>query len=166
VTTQAQHAAGGPDRPAASRDAKISGLRANSFAALVMLLIEFGLGSWVNLYAHLPASDHGQGTVAAFGDAVASGPVGLSIHALLGTLLIITAISAVVRAVLVRQAVLIALAALALLAIAAAWLAGARFTGDSNTGASLGMAIATGIAMLGYASILLTAPATAGTTPR
>src|SRR6266700_7542307 len=58
----------------ARRRASVTGLRANSFAALVMLLIEFGLGSWVNLYAHLPAADHGRGTFAAFADAIAKGP--------------------------------------------------------------------------------------------
>ena len=37
------------------------------------------------------------------------------------------------------------------------WLFGAKFVGDANSGASLGMAIATGIAILGYASILFAA---------
>jgi len=157
VTSHAQHATDGPDQAGTPQGATVRGLRANSFAALVMLLIEFGLGSWVNLYAQLPASDHGQGSFAAFAAAVAKGPVGLSIHALLGTLLIITTISAVVRAALVHRAALIALAALSLLAIVAAWLFGAKFVGDANSGASLGMAIATGIAILGYASILFAA---------
>jgi hypothetical protein len=154
VTTQA-HDENRVGQAAANRRTSLTGLRANSFAAVVMLLIEFGLGSWVNLYARLPASDHGRGSFAAFADAVAKGPVGLSLHALLGTLLIVTAIGAVVRAALVRRPVLIALAAVALLAIVAAWLSGAKFVGDASSGASLGMAMATGIALLAYASILL-----------
>jgi len=36
--------------------ARMTGLRANSFAAIVILLIEYGLGAWVSLYGHLPAS--------------------------------------------------------------------------------------------------------------
>ncbi len=139
----------------ARRRASVTGLRANSFAALVMLLIEFGLGSWVNLYAHLPAADHGRGTFAAFADAIAKGPAGLSVHAVVGTLLIVTAIAAVVRAGLVRRPALIALAAVALLAIVMAWLSGAKFVGDASSGASLGMALGTGIAVLAYASTLL-----------
>ena len=49
------------NQPNAARNInKTSGLRANSLAAVVMLLIEYGLGVTVNLYAHLPASDHGK----------------------------------------------------------------------------------------------------------
>ena len=73
------------------------GLRINSISAAVMLLIEYGLGIWVNLYAEIPASDHGKGTFAAFGAAVAAGPAGLAVHAVLGTLLILTAIAVIVR---------------------------------------------------------------------
>ena len=49
---------------------------------------------------------------------------------------------------------LIALAGLALAAIIAAWLSGARFVGTTTNGASLAMAIATGIAILAYILIL------------
>ena len=52
---------------------KIRGLRITALAGLVMLLLEYGLGVWTNLYAHLPASDHGKTTFAAFGGAVAHG---------------------------------------------------------------------------------------------
>lgn len=156
MTTQAHDGNRVGEPPAARSGARASGLRANSFAAVVMLLIEFGLGSWVNLYARLPASDRGRGSFAAFADAITEGPVGLSLHAVLGTLLIVTAISAVVRAALVRRPALIALATVALLAIVAAWLSGAKFVGDADSGASLGIAMATGIALLAHASILLT----------
>lgn len=132
----------------------VSGLRANSFAAVVMLLIEFGLGIWVNLYARLPASDHGKGVFVAFGGAVADGPVALALHALLGTLLVVTAISVVVRAALARQAASAAIGVVAFLAIVSAWLSGARFVGDTSSGASMSMAIATAVALLGYAMIL------------
>jgi hypothetical protein len=131
-----------------------TGLRINAFAAVVMLLIEFGLGIWVNLYVGLPASDHGKGAFAAFGGAVANGPVALAIHALLGTLLLVTAISVVVRAALARQAASAAIGVVAFLAIVFAWLSGAKFVGDASNGASLGMAIATAVALLGYVMIL------------
>jgi hypothetical protein len=83
--------------------AKVRGLRNNVLAGLVMLVLEYGLGIWTNLYANLPASDHGKATFAAFAGAVAHGPIGLTLHALLGTLLIVTAVSVVVRAALIRQ---------------------------------------------------------------
>lgn len=140
-----------------------SGLRPNSFAAVVMLLIEYGLGIWVNLYAQIPASDQGKGTFAAFGAAVAHGPVALAVHAVLGTLLLVTAVAFIIRAVLARRAAAIVIGAVALLAIIAAWVSGTRFVGDAASGASLGMAIATGVALLGYVTILFIPGLTEGT---
>jgi hypothetical protein len=137
---------------------RVSGLRSNSLAAIVMLLAEFGLGQGVSLYAGPPASDHGKGLLAAFGGAVTDGPVVLVLHALLGTLLLVTGVAAVARAVLVRRMPLIAAAGTALLAILVAWLSGARFAGHTNDGASLAMALATGLALLCYAVILFIAP--------
>src|SRR5215469_7348248 len=137
------------------------GLRPNSFAAAVMLLAEYGLGIWVNLYAEIPASDHGKGVFAAFGAAVADGPAGLALHALLGTLLLVTATILVIRAVLARKAT-IAISVVALLAIITGWLSGARFTGSGADGASLAMAVATGVALLCYVIILFVPALTEG----
>ncbi|HEY1990036.1 MAG TPA: hypothetical protein VGG43_11260 [Acidimicrobiales bacterium] len=129
-------------------------LRTNSFAAAVTLIIEFGLGIWTNLYVNLPASDHGKGMFAAFGHAVADGPVGLSLHAIVGTLLVITGISAVIRAAFTRSPLSISLTGIALLGILAAWSSGTRFVADMSNGPSLTMAMATGVALLCYAVIL------------
>ena len=136
----------------------LDGLRANSFAAIVMLLLEFGLGVGVNLYATLPTSDHGRALLPAFGNAVTGGPAILATHALLGTVLLITGVSAVVRASLLRRIALIEIASVSLLAIVDAWLSGARFVGTMANGASLAMAVATGVSLLCYALILLIAP--------
>jgi hypothetical protein len=143
--------------PAAGR-----GLRPSSFAAVVMLLLEYGLGMWVNLYAQIPASDKGKGTFAGFGAAVANGPVALTLHALLGTLLLVTAVAVIIRAVLARKAAATVIGAVALLAIIAAWLSGARFTGDGADGASFGMAMATAVALLCYVIILFVPRLTEG----
>jgi hypothetical protein len=140
--------------PAPNQRTGIAGLRANSLAALVMLVIEFALGVVVNLYATLPAADAGKTLFSAFGAAVTDGPVALTLHALLGTLLLITGISAVVRAALLRGGVLITITGVALLAILLAWLSGTRFVGDSGNGESLIMALATGVAIICYATIL------------
>ena len=40
---------------------RISGLRRASFAAFVMLVVQFTLGSYVNLYVTVPSADHGHG---------------------------------------------------------------------------------------------------------
>ena len=80
----------------------------------------------------------------------------------IGTLLIITSVSAVVRAALVRQPALIIIGRIALLAILTAWLAGTKFVADSANGASFAMAIATGVAVLAYATISFIATPTYG----
>lgn len=163
-----QHDTRGRDRamPAAGRAGAATradrGLRPNAFAAVVMLLLEYGLGIWVNLYAKIPASDQGKGIFAAFGAAVADGPVGLALHALLGTLLLVTAAILVIRAVLARKAATIAIGVVALLAIITAWLSGARFTGSGAGGASFTMAMATGVALLCYVAILFVSRLTEG----
>lgn len=141
------------------RAGRLSGLRANALAALVMLVLEFGLGVAVNLYATLPRADHGQQLFVAFGSAVTRGPIILTLHALLGTFLLITAVAALVRAVGARRVAHITLTAVALVVIVAAWLSGASFVGDGGAGSSMGMAVATGVAFLCYVLVLFIAPA-------
>ena len=135
------------------------GLRANSFAAVVILLVEYGLGVWMSLYGQLPASDHGTSLAAGFGRAVAGGPVGLSIHAVLGAVLVVSAATALVRSILVRRVALIALTSAGLLSVVAAALSGARFVGSGGNTSSMSMAVAAGTAIGAYALVLF---ATAG----
>jgi hypothetical protein len=154
------------DGAALDNASKTGPLRANAFAAVVMLLIEFGLGMGVNLYANLPASDHGKGLVTAFGGAVTGGPIVLSLHALLGTLILVSGISVVVRAVRIHRTLLTVDATVGLVAILMAWLSGTRFVGQMSIGASLAMALATGVAMLCYVLILFLLPGTPAKEPR
>jgi heme A synthase len=128
------------------------GLRQATFAAALLLLLQYGLGMWVNLFARLPASDQGKGTFAAFGAAVAHGPVALTLHALIGTLLVASAIALVIRAALARKTAATVLSSVGLLAIIAAWVNGAKFVGTGSNGPSYGMAIAA--ALLCYLTIL------------
>src|SRR5262249_44116628 len=116
-------------------------LRASALAALVVLLLQYGLGIGANLYATLPASDHGKSIFPAFAAALTKGPDIVMAHVVLGTLLLIGSVTVFVRAVRTQLRVPIALAALALAAILAAWLFGARFVGTASNGASLAMAI-------------------------
>jgi hypothetical protein len=140
------------------RPKALSGLRMNSFAAVVMILLEFSLGVGVNLFSTRPQADHGRAVFTAFGSAVTGGPVVLAVHALLGTVLLITGVSAVVRASLIRRPALILITVIAFLGILAAWLSGARFVGTMANGASMTMAIATGVSILCYALILFIVP--------
>jgi hypothetical protein len=132
---------------------RVIGLRANALAAVVMLLIQYSLGITVNLYSTLPASDHGKSLFASFPAAVGNGPVLLTLHAILGTLLLITALAALIRS-LRLGAPPIALTALALLAILIAWMSGSEFIGHQKNGASLAMALATALAILCYTLVI------------
>lgn len=145
------------EAPAASR---LSGLRGNSFGALVILLLQYGLGIWVNIYGHIPAADHGANVASGFARAISDGPVGLSIHAALGVVLLASGTAALVRAVLVRavgvrRTALLAAAVVGLTCIVIAGLSGAAFVGNGSSAASMSMAMATGVAIGGYAFILL-----------
>ena len=130
------------------------GLRANSLAAVVMLLIQYCLGISVNLYSTLPASDHGKSLFTGFTAGVGDGPLLLSFHALLGTLLLITATAAVVRSWRLGRTPPISLTAVALLAIIVAWLAGSEFVGHMKNDTSLAMALATAVAILCYTLVI------------
>jgi len=132
----------------------VNALRASTLAAGIVLLLQYGLGIDANLYATLPASDHGKSILTAFAAAITSGPDIVIAHALLGTLLLIGAVTVLIRAVRTHLLPLITLAALALAAIIAAWFFGARFVGTTTNGASLAMAIATAVAILAYILIL------------
>lgn len=111
-------------------------------AAAIMLVIQFALGIGVNLYITVPT---GKGV----GQAFANGPL-LALHAVLGLLLILAAVSMVVRAVIARHRPSIAASVIGLLAILAAAGFGASFTNDGTNSASLGMALATAVALLCY----------------
>jgi hypothetical protein len=130
----------------ATRSATISArLRGSSMGALVMLILQFALGIGVNLYI-APAKG-------GFGEAFSNGPL-LAIHAVLGLLLILAAIGHLVVAIRVRQAVMITLSAVGLVAIVVAASSGASFLSDQAEGSSLGMGLATAVAMLCYAVCL------------
>ncbi len=124
--------------PAAA--ARLAGLRGNCMGAAVLLIVEFGLGMGVNLYVTLPAHKAFFGTV--FGSAT------LAAHAIVALILLGAAIGALIRAVRAGRAV--AFTSVGLAAILVAAFAGASFAGSQGNGASLGMALATAVAMFCY----------------
>ena len=139
---------------------RVSGLRRASFAAFVMLVVQFALGSYVSLYVTVPSADHGHG----FGQAIASGPAGLTLHIVLGLLLVLAALGFLAQAILARQPALIAAAVLGLLAMIGATASGSAFTGSGHRGASMAMAVlaAAGLLCYGVSLFLLPRPAAGG----
>src|SRR5579863_421656 len=128
----------------------IEALRGQTFGAVVALVIQYGLGMWVNVYGHLPKSDHNKGLFDAFGRAVVNGPAGLSIHAVLGVVLLVMAIGVVVRSARLRRRLATVLGVIALISIVGAAVNGAGFVGSGANGDSFGMAISAGVALLSY----------------
>ena len=140
--------------PPPNQGARVRGLRANALAAVVILLIQYCLGISVNLYSTLPATDDGKSLISGFTAAVGNGPLLLSLHAVLGTLLLMTAATALVRASRLGATPPVALTTVALAAIIVAWLAGSEFVGHMKNGGSLAMAVSTAVALLCYALVI------------
>ena len=141
-------------RGTAERAGQLGVVRRISLGMVVALLVQYALGMVVNLYVTVPASDHGGGVLAAIGRAFANGPVALAIHAGLGLLILLGILNLVVRSVLSRRRPLIWLSAVTLLAVLGAASSGAAFVNSGTSGASLGMAMLTGVALLCLTVIL------------
>ena len=133
-----------------SRRVELEGLRRVSLAALVMLVVQYGLGIILNLYIAVPASDAHAGIM----QEIASGPAMLTLHALLGLGLIGAGIVLLVRAVRLEDRVIAVLAAAGLTAIGGAFASGEIFVHNGQPGASLAMALLTGVALLCYIGAL------------
>ena len=133
-----------------SRRVELEGLRRVALAALIMLVVQYGLGIILNLYIAVPASDAHAGIM----QEIASGPAMLTLHALLGLGLIGAALVLLVRAVRLEDRVIAVLAAAGLTAIGGAFASGEIFVRNGQSGASLAMALLTGVALLCYIGVL------------
>jgi hypothetical protein len=133
----------------------VAGLRRVSLAVLIMLVVQYGLGIFLNLYVAVPASDAHAGIM----QEIATAPFALTVHALVGLALIGAAIMLLARAVGTRDLVAVVLAASGLGAIVAAFAAGEIFVRDGQPGPSFAMAILTGVALLCYVAALARASA-------
>src|SRR5271169_2570192 len=122
-----------------------AGLRRVCVAALIMLVVQYGLGIFLNLYVAVPVSDAHAGIFTE----IATAPLALT-----GT-----AILLVVRAVSVGDRLLSVLASAGLTAIGGAFGAGEIFVRNGMPGASLAMAVLTGVALLCYVGTLALATA-------
>jgi len=129
------------------------GLRRVCVAALILLVVQYGLGIFLNLYVSVPAADAHAG----FFQEIATAPMALTVHALLGLALIGAAILLVARAIGERDRLLAMLATAGLTAIGGAFGAGEIFVKNGQAGASLAMAVLTGMALLCYVGVLVIA---------
>jgi hypothetical protein len=125
---------------------RTAGLRRASLAALVLLLIQYGIGIGVNLYVTVPAADQGH----TISSAISNGPAALTVHVVLGLLLILAAVALVVLAIAARRPGVIAASVIGLLALAGAAEQGAAFVDKGHASASMTMAILTGVGLLCY----------------
>ena len=136
------------------RPAPLDIIRRTSLGMSVALLIQYGLGMWVSLYVTVPARDGGGGEFATIGRALSSGPAALAVHAALGLLLLLGSVVLVIRAAAARRPFLIVTTAVSLLAVLGAAASGGAFVNDGQDGASLGMALLTGVALLAQVASL------------
>jgi hypothetical protein len=111
-------------------------------AAAVLLVIQFGLGTAVNLYVTLPTGKSFWSKV--FGDGA------VAVHAIVALLLIGAAVSALVRSIRARHRLLVVLTSASLVAIVVAAASGVAFVRNESNGASLSMALAAAVALFCY----------------
>src|SRR5215475_5222924 len=140
--------------------ASLARVRRGSLAVLVLLVVEYGIGMYLNVYVAIPRGDHGRSV----GSALANGPAVFSVHAAAGLLLALGALGVFVEAVMARHPVAIASSALGLFALAFASATGASFASSGDPADSMGMAVLTGAGLLCYAANLyvLSPPAVRG----
>jgi hypothetical protein len=140
-----------PARPVSTAaTAGLARVRRGSLAVLVLVVVEYGIGMYVNLYVTVPRADHGRSA----GTAIANGPATLGIHAVIGVLLGLGALGLLVQAVMTRHVGAIAWSAAGLFALAFASATGASFTSSGDPADSMGMSVLTGVALLCYAANL------------
>jgi hypothetical protein len=140
-----------PARPVSTATtARVTRVRRGSLAVLVLVVVEYGIGMYVNLYVAVPRADHGHSV----GSAIANGPATLSIHAVIGLLLGLGALGVLVQAVIARHLAAIAASAVGLFALAFASATGASFTSSGQPADSMGMSVLTGVGLLCYAANL------------
>ena len=125
-------------------------LRRGSLAVLVLVVVEYGIGMYVNVYVAVPRADHG-GSLAS---AISNGPTILSAHAVIALLLGLGALGVLLQAVLARCWGVTASSALGLFALAFASVTGTSFASIGDAADSMAMSVMTGVALLCYAANL------------
>jgi hypothetical protein len=127
-------------------ESRQAGLRQASLAILIVLIVQFALGIGVNMYVTLPGAGR-PGHSSFFGNGAL-----LAIHAALGMFLMLAAIFVLVRTIMARNVTPIVTSAAGLAVILVAAFFGSGFTSKLTDGYSLGMAMATAVALVCYAA--------------
>ena len=122
------------------------GLRWICLVTLIGLVIQFALGMILNLYIMIPAAD----AHASWLQEIKTAPAFLTAHALVGLLLLAAGGILMLRAIALRDMVLITSTAAGLAALLGAFAAGEVFVKNGESSASLSMAILTGVALVCY----------------
>jgi hypothetical protein len=144
-----------PARPVSTAaTAGLARVRRGSLAVLVLVVVEYGIGMYVNLYVAVPRGDHGRSV----GRVITNGPAMLSIHVVIGLLLGLGALGVLAQAVIIRHLGAIASSAGGLFALAFAAATGASFTSSGHPADSMGMSVLTGVGLLCYAANLYLLP--------
>ena len=131
-----------PARGTPGPERRLAVIRVSSLATLVVLVIQFALGTAENLYGAMPGAHHPLGLF--------SGGALLAVHGVLGVALALGAIAAAVRSVRAGHRAVAISSVTAMLALIAATLTGFMFLDRGQDGASLAMGLATGVAMICY----------------
>jgi hypothetical protein len=131
-----------PIRGARGAGRGLGAIRAGSLATLVILVVQYALGVAEGLYGTMPTADHSIGLFS-------GGPL-LAIHGVLGILLAVGGIGTAVRSIRTRHRPLAISSVIAMLALIAATMTGFIFLDKGQNGASLGMALAGGVATICY----------------
>ena len=138
----------------AAAPAGLARVRRGSLAVLVLVVAEYLIGMYVNLFVTIPPADHGHSV----GSAIANGPAILATHAVIGLLLGLAALGVLVQAIMARHPGAIAASAVGLFALAFASAAGASFTSSGRPADSMAMSVLTGAGLLCYAANLYLLP--------
>jgi hypothetical protein len=138
-----------PDRAASTVEpASLGRARRGSLAVLALILVEYGIGMYINLYVTVPLAGRGHG----LGGAVTNGPAVLALHAVIGLLLGLGAVGVLAQAAMARHLGAIAASVAGLTALALADAAGTSFTSSGHPADSMAMSVLTGAALACYAA--------------
>jgi hypothetical protein len=125
---------------------------------MAMLAVQFCAGMIVNLYVQVPAGD----AHASYLQEIKTAPALLTVHALIGLVLLATAAVLAIGAIASRRQLIIMLAMAGLGAVAGAFAAGEIFVKNGADATSLWMALLTGIALLCYVAVQAIAATASG----
>lgn len=129
------------------KEAGLCRLRRGCLAVLVLLVVEYGLGMYVNLYVTVPRADRD----GSLGSAISAGPPVLSVHIVVGLVLGLAAVAVLAQAIAARRWAVSAISVIGLAALAFASAAGAGFTSSGDAAESMAMSVMTGVALVCYA---------------